>query len=634
MITFSNIALQRGKSQILENVDLRIHAGEHIGVVGRNGCGKSSLFKLLLGELHVDSGDLHIPADWTMAHMAQEVDHSDRTAIDYVLDGDRALRSAESAAESARARADDHALAEALAALESADGYTARPRAETLLQGLGFKLEEMEKPVADFSGGWRIRLNLARALMCPAQCLLLDEPTNHLDMDATLWLEQWLARFPGTLLLISHDRDFLDNICQFTIHIDKGRLKQYRGNYSAFEVQRAAHLAQQQAEYEKQTAVRAHMEAFVRRFKAKATKAKQAQSRIKALQKMEEIAPAHVDSPFHFHFANADKFSTPLCRLDQVRLGYEDKTILDSVELDLMPGSRIGLLGPNGAGKSTLIKALVGELPPLGGKRSLGDNTEIAYFAQHQLEALDLGASPLLHIQRISPDASEQSIRDFLGSFDFHGDKATGSIAHFSGGEKARLALALIAWQKPNCLLLDEPTNHLDLEMRHALTLALQDYNGAVVVVSHDRHLLRNCVDEFLLVADGTVSEFNGDLEDYSQWLSQFRQNQSAAKHSNPASDKQDRKAQRRAAANVREQLSPLKKSVARLEKEMETLQSRLADCETRLANPELYSAERNTEMQELLIEQGRDRQQLEQLEERWMEQLEELEALQQELSQ
>ncbi|MND66912.1 putative ABC transporter ATP-binding protein YheS [compost metagenome] len=477
-----------------------------------------------------------------------------------------------------------------------------------------------------------MRLNLAQALMCPSELLLLDEPTNHLDLDAILWLEEWLKGYPGTLLLISHDRDFLDSVVDNVAHLEQQKLTLYRGGYSAFERTRAERLAQQQQAYEKQQAQRAHMEKYIARFKAQATKARQAQSRIKALERLEELAPAHVDSPFDFSFREADKISSPLLDLAEGRLGYGEKTVLEQVKLQLAPGARIGLLGPNGAGKSTLIKTLSGDLSPLGGRLARGENLAIGYFAQHQLDALDPKASPLLHLQRIAPAEREQTLRDFLGGFDFRGDRCDEQVANFSGGEKARLALALIAWQKPNLLLLDEPTNHLDLEMRLALTMALQDFAGAVLVVSHDRHLLKSTTDEFLLVADGRVQAFDGDLDDYARWLVDFRARQAPAASTPVNPDKTDKRAQRQAAAALRQQLAPHKREAEKLEKDLGKLHEQLAKVEARLGDSALYEAARKDELRDLLAEQARLKTREAELEEAWLLALESLEELQRQL--
>ena len=632
MIRLQNLTLQRGPQRLLEGAELTLHPGQKVGLVGANGAGKSSLFALLLGEFTPDGGDCQLPPDWRIAHMRQEVDTLDRLAVDYVLDGDTELRRVQAALTTAEAAHDGTALARLHTDLDNADGYTADARARKLLAGLGFANEQMDLPVSSFSGGWRMRLNLAQALMCPSDLLLLDEPTNHLDLDAILWLEAWLKSYPGTLMLISHDRDFLDEVVGNVVHVEQRKLTLYRGGYSAFERARAERLAQQQQAFEKQQAQREHMEDFIRRFKAKASKARQAQSRIKALERLEELAPAHIDSPFDFVFREADKVSSPLLDLEKGSLGYGDKVVLDKVKLQLVPGARIGLLGPNGAGKSTLIKTLANELQPLGGRLQRGENLVIGYFAQHQLDALDAKASPLLHLQRIAPGEREQVLRDFLGGFDFRGNRCDEAVLNFSGGEKARLALALIAWDKPNLLLLDEPTNHLDLEMRLALTLALQDFEGAVLVVSHDRHLLKSTTDEFLLVADGQVVEFEGDLEDYARWLVDYRSRQQPLSTVESAGDKTDKRAARQAAAALRQQLAPLKRQAEKLEKTLADVHEKLAPLESRLADSAVYEAARKDELRELLARQAELKVRESELEEAWLEALEALEGLQSQL--
>jgi len=611
---------------------MTLHTGHKAGLIGANGAGKSSLFALLRGELSPDGGDCHLPADWRIAHMRQEVDTLDRVAVDYVLDGDVRLRRVQAALAEAEQAHDGTALARLHSELDSADGYTADARARKLLAGLGFTNEQMDRRVGDFSGGWRMRLNLAQALMCPSDLLLLDEPTNHLDLDAILWLEDWLKGYPGTLLLISHDRDFLDAVVDHVLHVEQRKLNLYKGGYSAFERTRAERLAQQQQAYEKQQAQRAHMEKYIARFKAQATKARQAQSRIKALERMEELSAAHVDSPFDFVFRESQKISSPLLSLSEGRLGYGDKAILEKVKLQLVPGARIGLLGPNGAGKSTLIKNLAGELEPLSGRLVRGENLAVGYFAQHQLDSLDDKASPLLHLQRIAPTEREQTLRDFLGGFDFHGDRVDEPVVNFSGGEKARLALSLIAWERPNLLLLDEPTNHLDLEMRLALTMALQEFAGAVVVVSHDRHLLKSTTDDFLLVADGKVEPFDGDLDDYSRWLVDYRQRNAPVSSAVTNPDKTDKKAMRQAAAALRQQLAPHKKTADKLEAELNQVHAQLAEIETALGDGGLYEAARKEELRELLARQTALKQREGDLEDAWMQALETLEAMQAEL--
>ncbi len=629
MIRLQNLTLQRGPQRLLEGAELTLHPGQKVGLIGANGAGKSSLFALLRGEFTPDGGDCQLPPDWRIAHMRQEVDTLDRLAVDYVLDGDVQLRRIQAELATAEAGHDGSALARLHTELDNADGYSADARARKLLAGLGFANEQMLLPVSSFSGGWRMRLNLAQALMCPSDLLLLDEPTNHLDLDAILWLEAWLKSYPGTLMLISHDRDFLDEVVGNVVHVDQRKLILYRGGYSAFERARAERLAQQQQAFEKQQAQREHMEDFIRRFKAKASKARQAQSRIKALERLEELAPAHVDSPFDFVFREADKVSSPLLDLAEGALGYPDKRVLEKVKLQLVPGARIGLLGPNGAGKSTLIKTLANELQPLGGRLQRGENLVIGYFAQHQLDALDAKASPLLHLQRIAPGEREQVLRDFLGGFDFRGNRCDEPVLNFSGGEKARLALALIAWGKPNLLLLDEPTNHLDLEMRLALTLALQDFEGAVLVVSHDRHLLKSTTDEFLLVAEGRVVGFEGDLEDYARWLAEYRVRQQPIAATDSAGEKTDKRMLRQAAAALRQQLAPLKRQAEKHEKDLAGVHAKLAQIEARLADTALYEAARKDELRDLLARQAELKACEGALEESWMEALEALEALQ-----
>ncbi|SEU01750.1 ATP-binding cassette domain-containing protein [Pseudomonas graminis] len=632
MIRLQSLTLQRGPQRLLEDAELTLHAGQKAGLIGANGAGKSSLFALLRGELTPDNGDCLLPADWRIAHMRQEVDTLDRLAVDYVLDGDLRLRQVQHDLAAAEAAQDGAAQARLHSELDSADGYTADARARKLLAGLGFTNEQMERQVSDFSGGWRMRLNLAQALMCPSDLLLLDEPTNHLDLDAILWLEDWLKSYQGTLLLISHDRDFLDAVVDHVAHVEQKKITLYRGGYSAFERARAERLAQQQQAYDKQQAQRAHMEKFITRFKAQATKAKQAQSRIKALERMEELSAAHVDSPFDFTFRESTKISSPLMDLSDARLGYGDKAILQKVKLQLTPGARIGLLGPNGAGKSTLIKNLAGELEPLSGRMVRGENTVVGYFAQHQLDSLDAKASPLLHLQRIAPTEREQALRDFLGGFDFRGARLDEPVLNFSGGEKARLALALIAWDKPNLLLLDEPTNHLDLEMRLALTMALQEFSGAVLVVSHDRHLLKSTTDKFLLVADGLVQEFDGDLDDYARWLVDYRLRNAPASNTPVNVDKTDKKAQRQQAAALRQQLAPHKREADKLEKELGTLHEKLAKIEVALGDSGIYEAANKDKLRDLLADQAKLKSRESELEEAWMEALELLESMQAEL--
>lgn len=643
MIKLDKIRLQRGTKLLLEQADATLYAGQKIALIGANGSGKTSVFKLLMGELQTDDGNLEVPQAWHIAHMAQEVAVSTRLALDYVMDGDHQLRKIEAEIARSEQQTDQKKSATQLALLheqlDNINGYTANVRAEQLLQGLGFSHTETQQPVNSFSGGWRIRLNLAQALMSRSDLLLLDEPTNHLDLDAELWLEQWLQRYKGNLLLISHDRDFIDSVCEGIIHIEHKKLNTYKGNYSAFERQRAERLAQQQASFEKQQARKKQIHSFVSRFRAKATKAKQAQSRLKELERMEEIAPAHIDSPFDFSFPSPEKFSDPLLNIHQGSLGYADTVILNGISFSIHPGSRIGFLGANGAGKSTLVKTLAKEIPMLEGELTQGENLQLGYFSQHQLEALDLTASPALHLQRINSTAREQEIRNFLGGFDFNGDMALSCIENFSGGEKARLALAIIVWQKPNVLLLDEPTNHLDLEMCHALTVALQAFEGAVIIVSHDRHLLRNSVDQFYLVANGKVDLFDGDLNDYSRWLlEQKRQNnkdtlQIAKPEENNIDNMQSsagsKKEQRQNAAELRKKLSPINNAIKKSEKLLSQLEESLNGLEIKLADSGLYEVENKKILQETLLEQSTLKAKKDAEEEQWLKLNDELEALQ-----
>ena len=629
---------------MLEGVNLTVQPGQRVAIVGANGAGKSSLFQLLLGQLAPEQGSFSLPGGCRIAHMAQEFEASSRSARDFVLDGDFELRRMERELADAEAAGDDHEAARVHGELDVHEAWSAPRRAETLLRGLGFADSDTDRPVSAFSGGWRIRLNLAQALMRPSDLLLLDEPTNHLDLDACLWLENWLRRYTGTLLFISHDRDFMDRVATHLVHFDNRKLELYTGNYSAFETQRSERLALQQANYERQQAQIAEIQRFIDRFRAQATKARQAQSRVKALERMEKIAPAHIDSPFSFEFPVADKVSNPLLSIRHGVAGHGETPALKDINVTLLPGSRIGLLGPNGAGKSTFMDALLGAGTLLSGERTCGEHLAIGYFAQHQLEALDLDASPFLHLQRLAPNASEQKVRNFLGGFDFHGDEALTPIRSFSGGEKARVALAVIAWQKPNLLLLDEPTNHLDLEMRQALTMALQNFEGAIVVVSHDRHLLRNTVDDFWLVCDGTVGEYDGDLEDYERWLADRRKDDEAPPQrqvigeegvSGPESGAatltaDERKARKREEAAMRKKLSPFRKQQVSLETQMEKLQGKLGEVEQALADPALYEEASKIRLKELLGEQAGLKRQLEDAEGEWLdvsETVEEMEA-------
>lgn len=629
MLTLTDVSLRRGPRLLFEHASFTIHAGNKVGITGANGCGKSSLFSLIRDELHADAGSVHFPTDSVIAYVAQETPAVAKPAIEYVIDGDTGLRLLHTQLAEAEQNNDGLQQAQILSQLEAIDAYRASARAARLLNGLGFTSSQYQQTVETFSGGWRMRLNLAQALMCRSDILLLDEPTNHLDLDAVIWLESWLQRYSGTLLLISHDRDFLDRIVNRIAHIEQERITLYTGNYTTFEQQRAEQLAQQQAAYEKQQREAAHMRAFVDRFRAKATKARQAQSRLKALERMALIAPAHVDSPFHFAFPPPDKLPKPLLQLEEAAVGYAQRPLLQGLNLSLAPGDRIGLLGPNGAGKSTLIKLLAGELQPLAGKRQPDRCLQLGYFAQHQLEQLRADDSPLAHLLRLDKQASERSLRDFLGGFGFQGDRALEPVAPFSGGEKARLVLALLVYQKPNLLLLDEPTNHLDLEMRLALSTALQAYEGATVIISHDRHLLRTVTDQFYLVHAGQLTPFEGDLEDYRQYLQQVIKPEPQASgtpqvdHSAAA-----RKSQRREAAEKRQRLQPLRKEIQHLESKLTELEQRNNELQTMLADTSLYEEANKPRLKELLAEQAQIQQQLSHTEEEWLNKSEQLQRI------
>jgi len=626
MITLRKLSLRRGAKLLLEGADLGIAPGEHVGVVGPNGCGKSSLFALFTGELHPDGGDLEVPPSWVVAHVSQEMPATDQPAIEYVIDGDAELRRIEADLAAAEATDDGERLAHLHDRYGLIDGYSARPRAAALLAGLGFGPEELTNPVREFSGGWRMRLNLARALMCRSDLLLLDEPTNHLDLDAIVWLEGWLTAYRGTLLLVSHDREFLDATVGAVLAFEQQRLRLYAGDYSAYEGQRAERLAREQALHARQQREVERLERFITRFRAKATKARQAQSRIKALERMERIAPAHVDSPFAFHFRDFPGSPDPVLVLDDAAAGYDGMPVLESLKLTIPAGARVGLLGRNGAGKSTLIKLLAGRLAPLAGHRREGKSLRGGYFAQHQLEELRATETPLAHLVRIDPETREQTLRDYLGSFDFSGDMALAPVGRFSGGERARLALALVIWQRPNLLLLDEPTNHLDLEMREALTLALQEYEGAMVLVSHDRHLLRTATDSLMLVAGGRVEAFDGDLDDYRTWLS----NRSAEKGRSPAAT--ERRDQKRAEAEARQRLAqrrkPITDRIARVEREMSDLAAQKGQLETQLASEAFYNGADQDQVAATLREQARLSARLEIVESEWLALQTELEQL------
>jgi ATP-binding cassette, subfamily F, member 3 len=632
MLRFNQLSLRRGARCLFSDASFTIHPGQRVGVTGANGTGKSSLFAMILDKIHADEGDFYRPREWVIAHVAQETPADERPAIEYALDGDMELRETESALAQAEQEHRGELAAELHARLETIGGYTARSRAARLLHGLGFRPGEEEQPVNSFSGGWRMRLNLARALMCRSDLLLLDEPTNHLDLDAVIWLETWLKNYTGTLLLISHDRDFLDAVTSHIAHIEQDRITLYTGNYSAFEHIRAERLANQQAIFEKQQREIAHIHSYVERFRAKATKARQAQSRLKALERMELIAPAHVDSPFHFAFRAPEKNPHPLLKLERAAAGYGDRLILDGINLNLSPGDRIGLLGPNGAGKSTMIKLLAGELETRTGKRITAQDLNIGYFAQHQLDQLHPEHTPLEHLFQIDPAATEQALRNFLGGFGFSGDRAESPTAPFSGGEKARLVLALLVYQRPNLLLLDEPTNHLDIEMRHALSTALQEFAGAMVIVSHDRHLLRTTTDLLLLVNAGQADEFKGDLDDYPRWLldNRTRDNDKPAAGTDTREHSANaRKERKRQEAEQRRLLQPLRNRLKKLERQVEELMQEQNRLELELALPDIYEESNKDRLKQLLADKARVDQRLNEAEEEWLLTEEELEQIQ-----
>lgn len=642
MIQLDQLTIRRGGRILFQKASMQLHPGWKIGLTGVNGAGKSTLFSALLGGIESDSGSLTRPAVWTVAHMAQEIKALNMKAIDFVLSGDEEYWDIQQKLNHPE-QLDDAELARLYGRFDEISGYAAPSKASQLMAGLGFMDYQSELDVASFSGGWRMRLNLARTLMSRSDLLLLDEPTNHLDLDAILWLEDWLKAYEGTLVLISHDRDFLDAITDHILHIENQELTLYTGNYSTFERTRSERLAQQQQAYEKQLEVRAHLQKFIDRFKAKATKAKQAQSRIKQLERMQELSVAHVDTPFTFSFREPTKMSSPLLQLENADIGYGDKLIVRNVTLQITPNSRIGLLGMNGAGKSTLIKSLVGDLALIKGLRKDSELLNIGYFAQHQMDALDGSASPMLQLARIAdPKISEATLRSFLGSFGFSGERMDTPSESFSGGERARLALALIVWQRPNVLILDEPTNHLDLDMRHALTMALQDFEGAVVLVSHERQLIASVCDELLLVHNGKCTEFDGDLVAYAEWLRQARAEllKNAPKtaevvktqqaEAKPVPSKMDKEAQRKEAARQREQTRPIRKNIEKCESQIGKLQPKLAAIEEKLSDTGLYDAARKDELLKIMNEQTELKAQLETAEEQMLELMMELEELEQ----
>ena len=629
MIEIKNLTLQRGLKVLLDQAALSLAPGRRVGLIGKNGSGKSSLFALLKGEITADKGDVSIPKHWKTAAVAQETPALDISALDYVLQGDGELQLFQTALHEAEAKNDGMKQAEYHAKLEEIDAYSAPARAAKLLSGLGFSQEEHGRPVKSFSGGWRMRLNLAQALMCRADLLLLDEPNNHLDLETVLWLENHLSGLPCTQIIISHDRDFLNATTTQTVELSDQKLTLYGGNYDFYQAERARRLAQQQAAYLKQQAQIKHLQSFIDRFKAKATKAVQAQSRMKALDKLERIAPAHFDSGFSFEFDSPAHLPNPLLQLDKADLGYGGEPVLHGIDLSLESGARYGLLGVNGSGKSTFIKTLAGELNVLSGRIVRSDKLNIGYFAQHQLDTLRPDQSPLWHIQKLSPDVREQEIRNFLGSFNFIGDAALQKTEPFSGGEKARLALAMIVWQKPNLLLLDEPTNHLDLDMRHALTLALQSFQGALIVVSHDRSLLEATTDSFLLIEQGRLKTFDGDLEDYRRYrLAQ----ENAAAAPAASSQSQNRKDTKRVEAQIRQEKArlgkPLQQKISQAEKEIAALSEIQTACETFLAQEDAYSDANKTKLQQTLAQLAETKVKLEKQEENWLAWQEELEQI------
>ncbi len=623
MIYFDKLSLRRGKKLLFEQASFTIHRGDKVGMTGANGCGKSSLFALIRGEIEEDAGNFRAESGITMAHVAQETPAVATAAIDYVIEGDAELHSTLQALQQAESTADGHNMVVLHEKLEAIDGYAAKSRASRLLHGLGFSTAQEELPVADFSGGWRMRLNLAQALMCRSDLLLLDEPTNHLDLEAVIWLERWLKNYRGAMLLISHDRDFLDRCVNRIAHTEQQCITLYTGNYSAFEKLRAEKLALQQAAHNKQQQKIAHMSSFIERFRAKATKARQAQSRIKALERMQIIAPAHVDSQFDFAFPEVGFAPNPLLRLDNASAGYGETTILQALNFGILPGDRIGLLGPNGAGKSTLIKLLAGEIEPLNGKCETSKGLRIGYFAQHQLEQLDADRSPLEHLQDLNERASQKELRNFLGGFAFAGDMASEPVGPLSGGEKARLVLAMLVYNKPNLLLLDEPTNHLDLEMRHALTMALQEFDGAMILVSHDRYMLRSVCDTLLLVAETHVETFTGDLEDYAAWMMEQRSGKAEKNTANqaPLSKKEKRRqsAALRKDAAAQKNSQSLRRDLKKIEQQLATLQVKKNDVAEKLADPSVYGSDDRELLKTLTVEHSTLEQQLSDMEGQWL---------------
>ena len=620
MLSFNNLELVLGGKTLFDDVSLTIHHHQKVGLVGANGTGKTSLFKIIKKEIEVDQSTVSFPSDLRISYLAQEVKGTDEIALDYVLSGDANLVDIQKKIEKAEIDENYEILGELYEVYSSLDGYSAKSKAEQLMVGLGFKSGDFNKPLKDFSGGWRVRLNLAKTLMQPSDLMLLDEPTNHLDLDAILWLSNWIKSFKGALILISHDRDFLDDCISYVAHLYQQSIELYSGNYSQFEILRAAKMAEIQSNFIKQQKEVAHMQSFINRFKAKATKARQAQSRVKALEKMELIAPAHIDSPFNFTISETDKISNPLVTLNGAGLGYSEP-ILSNVAFTICPGDRIGLLGPNGAGKSTLIKSIVGTLPILDGDRETGTNIKVGYFSQHQVDDLDLSISAFMHIQRLDETKTEKQIRTYLGGFAFKGDKVKDPIRLFSGGEKARLAFAIISYQKPNILLMDEPTNHLDMEMRHALTVAIQTFKGAILLISHDRHLLNSSVDTFYLVDKGALEIFDGDLDDYKNYILDIKSSESKeSRKKKPINEtpKEDNS----------QKIKTLNSGISKLDKRLFRLNTKLAEANNKLADPEIYSDGSSVDLQDLIRNQLELTNEIEAAEKEWMDKAAELDIL------
>ena len=619
MLSFNNLELVLGGKTLFDDVSLTIHHQQKVGLVGANGTGKTSLFKIIKKEIEVDQSSVSFPTDLRISYLAQEVKGTDEIALDYVLSGDANLIDIQKKIEEAEKEESYDLLGELYAIYSSLDGYSAKSKAEQLMLGLGFTSEDFHKPLKDFSGGWRVRLNLAKTLMQPSDLMLLDEPTNHLDLDAILWLSNWIKSFKGALILISHDRDFLDDCVSYVAHLYRQTIELYSGNYSQFEVLRAAKMAEIQSNYIKQQKEVAHMQSFINRFKAKATKARQAQSRVKALEKMELIAPAHIDSPFNFKISETDKISNPLVSLSQAELGYSEP-VLSEVGFTICPGDRIGLLGANGAGKSTLIKSIVGTLPILNGDRETGTNFRVGYFSQHQVDDLDLSISAFIHIQRLDETKTEKQIRTYLGGFAFKGDKVKDPIRLFSGGEKARLAFAIISYQKPNILLMDEPTNHLDMEMRHALTVAIQTFKGAILLISHDRHLLNSSVDTFYLIDKGSLNIFDGDLDDYKNYILDIKSIENK--------DVKKKKIKNNALqADNTQKIKSINSDISKLDKRLFRLNNKLKEANEKLANPELYTNDADNNLQDLIRNQLELSNEIESAEKEWMDKAAELES-------